>query len=76
VKATVYTDLDNLSLILDFSPPNPPIMGFSPPNPPIMGGIGIESPPKLGDLGGDKVFNYNTQLWGELELKVPQSWGI
>jgi hypothetical protein len=45
----VYTDLDNLSLILDFSPPNPP----------IMGGIGIESPPKLGDLGGNKVFNYN-----------------
>jgi hypothetical protein len=27
VRPTVYTDLDNLSLILDFSPPNPPIMG-------------------------------------------------
>jgi len=25
---------------------------FRPPSPPILGGTGIQSPPKLGDLGG------------------------
>ncbi|BAU65780.1 hypothetical protein STA3757_31710 [Stanieria sp. NIES-3757] len=50
VNYHVYrSSLDNLSLVVAFHPPSPP----------ELGGTGIESPPKLGDLGGKKVLNHN-----------------
>ena len=46
-KATVYTHLTS----------NLTRAAFCPPSPPILGGTGIQSPPKLGDLGGGKDSN-------------------
>ncbi|HEY9614961.1 CHASE2 domain-containing protein [Allocoleopsis sp.] len=43
-KATVYTHLVN----------SPHDAALRPPSPPILGGTGVQSPPELGDLGGEK----------------------
>jgi uncharacterized caspase-like protein len=39
------------------SEPKPQSAAFRPPNPPTLGGTGVQSPPELGDLGGEKEFS-------------------
>jgi len=44
---------------------------FCPPSPPTLGGTGVQSPPELGDLGGEKDFCIHGSLPGEGSLTPP-----
>jgi hypothetical protein len=45
---------------------------FRPPSPPILGGTGVQSPPELGDLGGEKDFCGHGRLKSGNQEKLPK----
>jgi hypothetical protein len=47
------------------SPDQPRNSALRPPSPPMLGGTGVQSPPELGDLGGEKDLCVHGSLLGE-----------